>query len=188
MHENVGDWHLGCGFDWERAKTKLGGLTGMPVIPSAEDVQRVREQTKRAKRLDTWTEGIHIFPGAEAGSGSSEPARLKDSGNGAPATAVGDGGGEATVEAVGTEVGIQDGGPEEGRTAQDGGGDGVTSIQYRFQVQQAIVNRLYLFSPEDAADVQQLFRQYNRSTLDLAKASVRLLRANQALENLKRRR
>lgn len=131
---------------------------------------------------------VYRFEQRRQGVGSSEPARLKDSGNGAPATAVGDGGGEATVEAVGTEVGIQDGGPEEGRTAQDGGGDGVTSIQYRFQVQQAIVNRLYLFSPEDAADVQQLFRQYNRSTLDLAKASVRLLRANQALENLKRRR
>lgn len=106
---------------------------------------------------------------------------------GIPATAVGDSGGETTATAVGTENNIRENGPEDGRTAQEGGGDAAASVQYRFQVQEAIIDRLQRSSPESAAEVQQLFQQFNRNTLELGIASLRLLQVKQALQNLKRR-
>jgi len=107
--------------------------------------------------------------------------------DGVLATAVGDSGGETTATAVGTEDNIQENGPGDGRTAQEGGGDVTASVQYRFQVQEAIIDLLHRSSPEDAAEVQQLFQRFNRNTVELGIASLRLLRVRQALQNLQRR-
>lgn len=103
------------------------------------------------------------------------------------ATAVGDSGGEKPATAIGTENNIQENGPEDVRTAQESRSDVAASVQYRFQVQEEIIDHLHRSSPEDAAEVQQLFQQFNRNTLDLGLASLRLLRVRQALQSLKRR-
>lgn len=153
----------------EEQKARLGYL---PAQKPSRKSQQVEEKIRERK------------PEGNQGKASVD---MHEDVDGVLATAVGDSGGETTATAVGTEDNIQENGPEDGRTAQEGGGDVAASVQYRFQVQEAIVDRLHRSSPEDAAEVQQLFQRFNRNTLDLGIASIRLLRVRQALQNLQRR-
>jgi hypothetical protein len=162
---NVAKWKKAI----EEQKARLGFL---PAQEPSKKSQQVEEKIRERK------------PEGNQGKASVD---MHEDVDGILATAVGDSGGETTATAVGTEDNIQENGPEDGRTAQEGGGDVAASVQYRYQVQQAIIDHLHRSSPEDAAEVQRLFQQFNRSTLNLGIESLRLLQVGQALQKLKRR-
>ena len=189
VHEDVGDWRYRSWNDWNRARTKLGNkLPGMWECPIAENVQRLREQIKRDKRPDTWTQGINIYPGLETkqwklvgpthqqrGHDESvlKPTHSKDPRGGVPATAVGESGSdliisddEEVAEESDEEDDTQESGPEDGGPkAKKRRIENITPHQRSLLMREEINNHLLPSDPEAAAEIRQLFDDYDRSTL-----------------------